>query len=102
VCLIFSTTFVWIFLGLRRNERDVIKNVCRSSCKVPVIFVEFLWYLNSRKIFEKYLTIRFLETPSCGGRVVPCRQTNMTILIAVFRNSANAPKKVAVLTELFF
>ena len=27
------------FLILRRTERDVIKNVCRSSCKVPVIVV---------------------------------------------------------------
>ena len=72
-----------------------------SSCKIPVIFVRISWYLYSREIFEKYLTIRFRETPSCGVRVVPCRQTNMTIRIVAFRNSANAPKKVAVLSELF-
>jgi hypothetical protein len=70
------------------------------SCKIPVIFVRVLWYLNYREMFEKCLTIRFRETPSCGGRVVPCRQMNM-ILIVAFRNFANAPKRVAVLTELF-
>jgi hypothetical protein len=29
------------FLILRRNERDMIKSVYRSSCKVPVIVVRF-------------------------------------------------------------
>ena len=29
------------FLILRRNERDMIKNIHRSSCEVPVIHVIF-------------------------------------------------------------
>jgi len=39
--LIFFTNLSEIFLILRRTERDMIKNIYRSSCKVPVIVVRF-------------------------------------------------------------
>jgi len=54
----------------------------------------------SRKIFEKFLHIKFHENPSSGSRVVPCGrtdgrtggQTDMTKLIVAFRNFAKALK----------
>jgi len=49
-----------------------------------------------RQIFEKNSNIKTHENPSSGSPVVPCRrtdgQTDMTKLIVVFRNFANAPK----------
>jgi len=51
---------------------------------------------SSEQIFEKYSNVNFHENPSSGNRVVPCGQmdgrTDMTKLIAAFRNFANAPK----------
>jgi hypothetical protein len=48
----------------------------------------------SRQIFDKYVNIKHNENPSIGSQVVSCGRTDidMTILIAVFRNSANASK----------
>jgi hypothetical protein len=39
--LITSTTLSETFLILRRTERDMVKNVYRYACKVPVIPVQF-------------------------------------------------------------
>jgi hypothetical protein len=71
-------------LILRRTERDTIKIVYWSSCKVP-----FLPIIMKREfsihIFEKYSNIKFCEYPSRGSRVVPYGQTaDMTKLKVVF------------------
>jgi hypothetical protein len=47
----------------------------------------------SQQIFEKSSNTKFHQNPSTGSRVVQCGRTDMTKLIAVFHNSANAPKK---------
>jgi len=103
-CFDFSTTFVWKFLSLKRIERD-IKNIFVSMQSTRYFCQIFMKYEFSRKIFEKYLNIKFHENPSSGNRVVPCGrtdgrtegrtggQTDMTKLIIAFRNFANAPKK---------
>jgi hypothetical protein len=80
------------FLILRRTERDIIIKVqgIRVKCRI------FLKLECSRQICEKYANIKFPENPSYGGRDVPCRltdgRTDMTKLIVVFRNFANAAK----------
>jgi len=75
--LIFSTTLSETIFILRRNERDMINNVYRSSCKVPFILVRFWQHLNlSEQIFEKSSNIKFHGNPSSGSRVVPCGQTD--------------------------
>jgi hypothetical protein len=85
------------FLILRRNERDVIKNVYRSAArKVPATSCRILMKLEfSRQIFEKYSNIKFQENPSNGAELfLADGRTDMTKLIVVFRNFANAPNNV--------
>ena len=62
------------FLILRRTERATIKNVYRSSCKVP-----------ARQIFEKYSNFTFHENPSSVSRIVPYGRKYMLKLIFDFR-----------------
>ena len=50
----------------------------------------------SQQVFLKSSNIKFHQKPSIGNRVAPCGQTDgqtdVTMLIVVFRNFANAPK----------
>jgi hypothetical protein len=62
-----------IFLVLRRTERDIIINVQRSLCKVPVILVTCYCNLNSLYRFSTdiqisdFMKIRVLETELFHG-----------------------------------
>jgi len=82
-----------------RIERDIIKNVCWSSCKSILYSCQISMTLEfSRQVFKKISNIKFPENPSSRSRVVPRgradRRTDITKLIVVFRNFANAFKIV--------
>jgi hypothetical protein len=81
------------FLIIRRIKRDIIINVHRSSCKLPLFFSDFnkIWTFSTH--FQKIPNITFHKNLSSGGRVVPCGRTDMTKLIVAFRNFANATEK---------
>jgi hypothetical protein len=64
------------FLILRRIERDMVKTVYWSSCKVLLFACPTLTKLEfSRQIFEKYSNIKIHENRFNGSGVVPCGQT---------------------------
>jgi hypothetical protein len=80
------------FLILRRIQRDMVINVHRSSCKVPLFLSDFNVLEFSRQIFKKCSNIKLHENPSSVSRVVPCGQTDMTKLIVPIRNFTKALK----------
>jgi hypothetical protein len=89
---------------MRRIKRDIVINVLRYSCKVPVILDILMKFEFSQQIFEKSLNIKFYENPSSGSGIVPCgqtdeerdrvedKETNMTGAIVVFCSFSNSSK----------
>ena len=91
----FSTNVVWNICHSKKNWYDMVKTVHWSSCKVPVILVEFLIKLEFlRQVLEKYSNIKFHENPPSGNHFVPCGWTDMRKVIVAFRIFANASKNV--------
>ena len=99
LCYDFIYNFSETFYVLMRIQRDIIKNVHISSCKVAVIHVRFSSNLNFLnrflKIFESKLSWKYVPwLPSFSLRTDRHRdeRTDMTVLTVVCRKCANAPK----------
>jgi hypothetical protein len=73
--------------------------------KYPLFLSDFNEIWTFGQIFWKYSNIKFLEISAGRGRTIPRGRTDggadMTKLIAVFRNFANAPKEDSRNTEKF-
>jgi len=93
-----------IFFILRRIQRDIIKNVSRSSCKVLVIVVRFLWKLSFLDSFSRYKKIsNFIKIRLVGTKLFHADgRTDMTNLIDAFCNFANEPDYKMVLANFYF
>jgi hypothetical protein len=89
-------------LILERNERDMTKNVYRSSCKVRYSCPILIKLEIFGQIFEKYSNVTFNENPSRGDPSCSMRtgkRADMTKLIITFRNSAIASKNRKSVSE---
>jgi hypothetical protein len=94
------------FIILRRNERDMIKNVHWTSCTVPFILVQYPLFLSDfnetwifstdfRKILKYQISWKSVRwEPSCSMGMD--ERTDMTKLRFAFRNSANTLKKLNI------
>jgi len=94
-CVLILSTSVRKFLILRRTERDII-NV-HTHVKCPLCVSEFnetsIFSTNFRKILKYQISLKrpmTAELVHVDRRTDGLRQTDMTKLIVVFRNFANA------------
>jgi hypothetical protein len=88
-----------IFLILRKTGRDMIINVYRSSCRVPVILVRIQWNWNFLNIFSRNPQIsNFMKICPVGAQALHAGGRaditwhDVTKLLVAFRSFASAPK----------
>ena len=61
-----------IVLIIKGTEREMIRNVYWSTCKVPFFFCQiFMKPKFSRQVYEKYSNIKFHEKPYSGSLLFP-------------------------------
>jgi hypothetical protein len=76
----------------------------RLQVKFPLFLSGFNETLIFSTDFRKISNIKFHQSPSSWSRVVPCGRTDghtdMTKLTIAFRNFANAPKNLPILSTL--
>ena len=92
---IFSETF----LILRRIKRNIIINVHRSSCKVPLLSSKFMNLKLSRQIFTKKQMSKFMkirpvvaELFHAGGRTDGRTRKSQKSLFAILRTRLKGPQ----------
>jgi hypothetical protein len=81
-----------IYCILSGTERNMIENVCWSSCKVPFILVRFKLNMSFMERFSKNTQIsNFMKIRSLAAEFHVDGQTDMKLIVA-FRNFAYTPK----------
>jgi hypothetical protein len=75
-CTVFEQYFEFLYSiclnnisHSKKSQRDIVINVCTSSCKIHVTHVRFSWNLNFPYIFSKkyYSNIKFHKNQSTGS-----------------------------------
>jgi len=100
--LIFSTILSQIFLVLRRIQRDIIINLNRSSCTVPVVLARLQRNLKFFDRLSGNTEIRnFKEIRQVGAELFHMDgETDVMKLVVTFLSFTNAPKEICINIKL--
>ena len=91
--LLTMTTFFWNTSHSKKNSGRWIINVRRSSCKVPVVLVGFLWNLNFLDRLSQNTQIsNFTHIRPVGAELFHADGRTEMKLIAALRNYAKTRK----------